>query len=85
MAPRIVAESLLAVADPLRTRLVPGPAASGAEVARALARGLAPREHSACPPAWLLPGQVRSFRRALAALERYKGALIADPVGSGKT
>ena len=60
MAPRIVAESLLAVADPLRTRLVPGPTASGAEVARALARGLAPREHSACPPAWLLPGQVRS-------------------------
>ena len=54
-------------------------------MARALARGLAPREHSACPPAWLLPGQVRSFRRALAALERYKGALIADPVGSGKT
>ncbi|MEP6687994.1 MAG: helicase-related protein [Gemmatimonadales bacterium] len=84
-APRIVAESLLAVADPLRTRLVPGPVASGAEVARALARQLTPAEASACPPPWLLPGQTRSFRRALAALERYRGGLLADPVGSGKT
>jgi superfamily II DNA or RNA helicase len=76
---------LLGVADPLRTSLIPGPPASGAEVARSLARALAPREHPGCPPSWLLPGQVRSFRRALAALERYRGALIADPVGSGKT
>lgn len=71
--------------DPLRTGLVPGPPASGAEVARALARQLAPAEHPACPPPWLLPGQFRSLRRALAALARYRGALLADPVGSGKT
>ena len=38
-APRIVAESLCAVADPLRTSLTAGPPASGAEVARALAHG----------------------------------------------
>lgn len=37
------------------------------------------------PPAWLLPGQLRSFRRAVAALDRFGGALIANPVGSGKT
>jgi helicase-like protein len=42
-------------------------------------------EHAGCPPGWLLPGQVRSFRRAMAALERYRGALLAEPVGSGKT
>jgi superfamily II DNA or RNA helicase len=32
-----------------------------------------------------LPGQQRSFRRLLSALRRYHGALLADPVGSGKT
>ena len=37
------------------------------------------------PPDWLLPEQIPSFRRALAALRRYRGALLADPVGSGKT
>ncbi|HEY9014335.1 MAG TPA: SNF2-related protein, partial [Gemmatimonadales bacterium] len=37
------------------------------------------------PPNWLLPEQVTSFRRALAALSKYRGALLADPVGSGKT
>ncbi|HKT58972.1 MAG TPA: DEAD/DEAH box helicase [Gemmatimonadales bacterium] len=83
--PRIVAESLAAVADPLRTALTPGPPASAVQVARALARSLLPAESAAAPPAWLLPGQARSFRRALAALDRFGGALIADPVGSGKT
>ncbi len=85
MAPRIVAESLCAVADPLRTGLTAGPPAGGAEVARALARSLTPAEHPGCPPGWLLSGHARSFRRALAALERYRGALLAEPVGSGKT
>jgi superfamily II DNA or RNA helicase len=83
--PRIVAESLAAVADPLRTALTPGPPAPAAEVARALARSLVPVESAVPPPAWLLPGQLRSFRRAVAALERFGGALIADAVGSGKT
>src|SRR6476661_9272625 len=84
-APRIVAESLAPVTDPLRTMLAPGPPAPPAEVARALARSLLPDESTLPPPPWLLPGQTRSFRRVLAALERYGGALLADPVGSGKT
>src|SRR6476646_9120304 len=84
-APRIVAESLAAVADPLRTGLACGPLASGLEVARALARAAMPPESPRGAPPWLLPGQVRSFRRVLAALDRYGGALLADPVGSGKT
>ena len=83
--PRIVAEHLQAVREPLGLSLTPGPPASGAEVARALARSLLPPEHPATPPSWLLPGQRRSFRRALAALVRHGGALLADPVGSGKT
>jgi hypothetical protein len=83
--PRIVAESLAVVADPLRTALAPGAPAPAAAVARALARSLLPVESAAPPPAWLLPGQRRSFARAVAALDRFGGALIADPVGSGKT
>ncbi|MEP7175229.1 MAG: helicase-related protein [Gemmatimonadales bacterium] len=75
----------MAVSDPLRTSLVAGPAAGAPEVARALARSLAPAERAACPPSWLLPCQVRSFRRVLAALQRCGGAMLADPVGSGKT
>jgi len=57
----------------------------GAQVARAAARRLAPDEDTDPPPAWLRPEQTRSFRRTLHALRRYGGALLADPVGSGKT
>jgi hypothetical protein len=54
-------------------------------VVRALAQGLLPEEDPCPAPVWLIPGQVRSFRRATAAIRRYRGALLADPVGSGKT
>ncbi|HEY0351156.1 MAG TPA: DEAD/DEAH box helicase, partial [Gemmatimonadales bacterium] len=83
--PAIVAESLVGVPDPLLTALQPGPPASAAAVAGALARSLAPLEHPDPPPSWLLPEQVASFRRALAAVRRCGGAVLADPVGSGKT
>ncbi len=84
-APRIVAEALAPVPDPLLTGLRPGPWATPEAVARALAHGLLPEEDPCPAPAWLLAGQVRSFRRVMAALRRYRGALLADPVGSGKT
>ena len=84
-APAIVAESLVGVPDVLLTALRPGAPASGAAVAASLARSLSPPEHPACAPAWLLPPQIRSFRRLLAAIHRFGGALLADPVGSGKT
>lgn len=71
--------------DPLLTALRPGPWAQPSAVARALARGLLPDEDPCPAPEWLLPGQVRSFRRVVAALRRFRGALLADPVGSGKT
>lgn len=83
--PTIVAEALTPVPDALMTALRPGPAATGAEVARALARSLAPARDSAAAPAWLWPEQRGAFRRVVAALARYRGALLADPVGSGKT
>ncbi len=56
-----------------------------APVARAMAGRLAPDEDPDPWPAWLRPEQIRSFRRTLYAVRRYGGALLADPVGSGKT
>jgi hypothetical protein len=84
-APSIVAEVLVGVPDALLTALRPGPPAPGAAVAAMLARSLGPAEHQTQPPPWLLPEQVSSFRRVLAAIHRHHGALLADPVGSGKT
>jgi helicase-like protein len=54
-------------------------------VAGSLAQSLAPIEAPDVAPSWLLPEQVQSFRRVLAALRRHGGAVLADPVGSGKT
>jgi len=85
LRPTIVAESLVAVPDPLATVLRPGPIGSGIDVARALAWSLRPEEDPTIPPPWLLPHQIAGFRRILAALRRHGGALLADPVGSGKT
>ena len=80
-----MAEALTEVGDPLETALRPGPNASVGEVVRAIARSLAPIEADSIPPTWLQKEQVSTFRRALAAIARHGGALIADPVGSGKT
>ena len=84
-APAIVAESLVVIPDALQTAIDPGQPAPGAAVAGSLARSLGPAEHSVPAPEWLLPEQRKSFGRALAAIHRYQGALLADPVGSGKT
>jgi hypothetical protein len=65
--------------------LQPGPLAAGVSVASSLALSLAPEEEPSLPPAWLYPEQQQSFRRVAAAVRRYRGALLADPVGSGKT
>jgi hypothetical protein len=73
------------VNDPLDTILRPGPAAPAETVARSLARSTAPAEADVHPPAWLWPDQGASLRRSVAALQRHGGALLADPVGSGKT
>ena len=83
--PTIVAEALAPVPDPVVTALRPGGWWPAAQVARAMARRLAPDEDTDPVPGWLRPEQVRSFRRALHALRRYGGAVLADPVGSGKT
>jgi hypothetical protein len=83
--PTIVAESLGPVAVPLATALVPGAAAPPPEVVAALARSLAPPEADAAAPHWLWPSQQTACRRVIAAMENHGGALLADPVGTGKT
>ena len=84
-APCLVAESLRTVRDPLAAWLKPPAAAAPEAVAAALARALLPPEAETDPPGWLRPDQRLSFRRALAAVRRYRGALLADGVGTGKT
>src|SRR5215208_4503646 len=80
-APRVVAESLAAVPDPLLTALHPGPLVSGKAVVGSLCNSLNPAEDEYSAPRWLLPEQVRSFRRVLASVRCYGGAILADPVG----
>ncbi len=75
----------MAVREPLTTALHPGVPAPAPAVAAALARSLAPAQAADAAPAWLWPEQVASFGRALWAIRCYGGALLADPVGTGKT
>ncbi len=80
----IVAESLRLAPDPPFATLPRGVAAPAA-VAAAIARALAPPVAHDPPPAFLRPAQRVCFARALAALRRFNAALVAEPVGSGKT
>jgi len=83
--PRIVAEALRELADPLATLLdVPAPAPPSA-VARGIVAALAAAESGLSAAPWLLPSQLQSYRRILAALDRHGGGLLADSVGTGKT
>lgn len=83
--PTIVAESLAGVAAPVATVLATGPAAGPRGVVAALASSLAPPRLPAAAPPWLWPSQHVALERALAGIARYGGALLADPVGTGKT
>ena len=84
-APSLVAESLLGTRSPLEAWLRAGPPAPPSQVAAALARAMLPPEAPDPPPAWLRADQGLSFRRAVAAVRRHGGALLADGVGTGKT
>src|SRR5688500_11707465 len=81
--PTIVAESLH-TAETVPP-LLPRDRGSPRDVAAALARAALTPEAGEPPPAWLLPRQRRSHARLVAALNRFGGALLADPVGTGKT
>lgn len=83
--PRLAADALRAVHEPGTTWLRAGRSASALTVARIMAAALQPPVAADPPPEFLRPGQHRTYRRLLAAIRRHRGALLADPVGSGKT
>jgi hypothetical protein len=83
--PLIVAEALADVGDSLETVLDPGPRKDPLAVARCIARSAAPLEADVESPPWLRPEQIVQHRRAVAAIRRHRGVLLADPPGSGKT
>lgn len=83
--PRIVAESLAHVREPVATLVAPAVPAGTAEVLAALAAAITPGRTPLAPPPFLHLDQIDSWRRALHAISRYGGALIAEPTGSGKS
>jgi len=84
--PRIFAEELALLPEPLALLLRGGGAAPPASVARLGARALIGERDNTRPwPAWLAPHQVRAAQRLDEILEHYGGALLADAVGLGKS
>src|SRR5213593_151874 len=88
-APRILAEQLAPLREPLAALLRPGTEAPPAVVAAAGARALLDlallEEAPQAWPRWLASHQVAAAQRLIAILQRYGGALLADAVGLGKS
>jgi hypothetical protein len=83
--PRIVAEALHVIDDLLAAaHLWPGPGEPSGIVA-ALGRLLAPVSGEPLRAEWPTPTQTVTAQRLLASLQRFGGAMLADPIGSGKT
>jgi hypothetical protein len=82
--PLIVAESLQVAADPPAPAQELLPAAPRA-VAASLARLACPRMAPDVAPVWLRPAQVEPWRRVIGAVRDFRGVLLAEPPGSGKT
>lgn len=83
--PRIVAEALVAVPDPLTTTLTWPVGSEALSVAAGLAQAAPPAPSIAGDAAWLRVEQRATARRVVGVIQRHGGALLADPVGSGKT
>jgi superfamily II DNA or RNA helicase len=74
------------VREPLRALLDWDPTAPPAAVVAALGRAArGPYQPDWTPPPWLLPHQATAARCLAARLELFRGALLADAVGLGKT
>ena len=82
--PRIVAESLTALTEAPAIGAWPSPAPL-VEVAAFAAETLVPPPAAPIPAPWFRDGQETTARRLVTVLARHGGALLADPVGSGKT
>jgi helicase-like protein len=85
-SPRILAESLQPLEEPLTLLVTAGPEVLPQAVCRAVALALLdlpPSPNSA--PDWLKPHQIPAHSRLLAILNRFGGAVLADAVGLGKS
>jgi len=83
--PRIVAEALRRVARPADVPAARTTPASLAACVAAIQSAQAPVRNGRTPPHFLLSHQHDAWRRITAALEGWNGALLLDPVGTGKT
>ncbi len=80
-----MAESLRATDDLLAAVLEWPPTREAHSIAAAITRMLAPIDPALISAPWPTPAQQATAGRVIAAIRRYGGALLADPVGSGKT
>lgn len=82
---RLVAEALRVMPLPIGGALPP-PARDGVRtLGSRWQQAWIPHRSPAAPPSFLHIDQVDSWRRAIAALERWNGVIVADAVGSGKS
>ncbi|MEP6589866.1 MAG: DEAD/DEAH box helicase [Gemmatimonadota bacterium] len=83
--PRIVAESLRAVREPIHT-IGRAPVCSTPTDVLAMIHGATtPMRSPETPPSFLYPTQHDPWRRVTHALAHWGGALLAEPVGTGKS
>lgn len=73
------------VEEPAAAALVWPAPANALEVAAALGQAASPPRAPKGDAPWLRPEQHDTARRLVGVIERHGGALLADPVGSGKT
>ena len=82
---RLVAESLRVMPQPVGSALPVPDFASGESLLAQWRNALQPRFSPALAPSCLYPAQLPAWRRTIAALDDFGGAIVAEPVGSGKT
>jgi hypothetical protein len=74
------------VSEPLRWFLPAGTLVAPERAVASLRRAVAgPRLDRWTPPSWLLPHQIEAARRVAGSIAAFRGALLADAVGLGKT
>ena len=84
--PRITADRLAVVREPLSWCLHLGEPADKSQVAGRLRRALlGPADETWETPTWLWPHQVDAARRIAGSIKVFGGALLCDAVGLGKT
>lgn len=82
---RLVAETLRLLPVPVGGALPPHQPADAATITTLWQSAWRPARSEATPPTFLRAEQRDAWRRALAAIERWNAALVADAVGSGKS